>query len=197
MANKLSQEEAQKRIQESFLQDVVLISEYAGKRNDITLRCNDCSNEWSTRAQNAMFVGKGLTQHQCPNCKNNNERNGQFFECAYCGKQIYRSKKDIEENKSGFYYCCREHGNIHKNLLRQQNGEWEDSTNYRLKAFAAYEHKCACCGWQEDERILEVHHIDSNRQHNNIENLIILCPNCHRKITLGYYTFKDNRLYRS
>ena len=50
-----------------------------------------------------------------------------------------------------------------------------------------YEHKCMCCGWDEDDRILEVHHIDENRKNSHISNLCLLCPTCHRKITLGYY----------
>ena len=187
MANTLSQDEAQRRVHESFIQNVDLISKYTGKRNNVTLKCNECGYEWTTKAQNVLYSDKDFPRHQCPNCKSNNAKNGQTFNCAYCGKEIYRTAKDIKENKSGFFYCCREHGNIHKNILRQQNGEWDESSNYRLKAFMTYEHKCACCGWCEDERILEVHHIDENRQHNNVENLMILCPICHRKITLGYY----------
>ena len=48
------------------------------------------------------------------------------------------------------------------------------------------------CGWDEDERILEVHHLDENREHNDISNLSILCPTCHRKITLGYYVLTND-----
>ena len=66
--------------------------------------------------------------------------------------------------------------------------------DYRKIAFNDYEHKCAVCGWNEDERILEVHHIDSNRENNEIDNLIILCPTCHRKITLHYYKLIDREL---
>jgi len=32
-----------------------------------------------------------------------------------------------------------------------------------------------------------VHHIDENHNNNDIKNLCLLCPICHRKITLGYY----------
>lgn len=66
--------------------------------------------------------------------------------------------------------------------------------NYRKKAFDNYEHKCAVCGWNEDEDILEVHHIDENREHNDLENLKILCPICHRKITSGKYQLIDNNI---
>lgn len=45
--------------------------------------------------------------------------------------------------------------------------------------------------WREDERILEVHHIDENRSNNEITNLIILCPICHRYISLSIYTLSE------
>lgn len=69
-----------------------------------------------------------------------------------------------------------------------ESGEWDDSSNYRLRAMSNLPHRCMVCGWDEDERILEVHHINENRQNNELENLVILCPTCHRKITLGYYS---------
>lgn len=44
------------------------------------------------------------------------------------------------------------------------------------------ENKCACCGiseWNGKPIVLQLHHIDGNHNNNNLENLQILCPNCH------------------
>jgi hypothetical protein len=44
------------------------------------------------------------------------------------------------------------------------------------------EWKCECCGlseWNGKELTLEIHHIDGNPNNNVINNLQILCPNCH------------------
>lgn len=43
--------------------------------------------------------------------------------------------------------------------------------------------ECEECGWSKkaiDGRVpLEIHHLNGNPRDNRIENLIILCPNCH------------------
>jgi 5-methylcytosine-specific restriction endonuclease McrA len=45
------------------------------------------------------------------------------------------------------------------------------------------EKKCEICGcgenWQGKHLTLELHHIDGNHYNNSLENLQILCPNCH------------------
>ena len=51
--------------------------------------------------------------------------------------------------------------------------------NYRKLAFQHYDPVCAHCGFGIKD-VLEVAHIDCNRSNNNIDNLVILCPNCHK-----------------
>jgi 5-methylcytosine-specific restriction endonuclease McrA len=51
--------------------------------------------------------------------------------------------------------------------------------NYRRIAFAHYDPVCAHCGFGI-QAVLEVAHIDGNRLNNEIGNLVILCPNCHK-----------------
>lgn len=43
-------------------------------------------------------------------------------------------------------------------------------------------HKCECCGateWLGNSIPLEIHHIDGDRLNNVLDNLQLLCPNCH------------------
>jgi hypothetical protein len=52
----------------------------------------------------------------------------------------------------------------------------------RLLAEGLKQHKCECCGiseWNGQPAPIELDHIDGNRYNNIIENLRILCPNCH------------------
>lgn len=54
---------------------------------------------------------------------------------------------------------------------------------HMLQALVALKgHKCECCQleeWQGQPIPLEVHHIDGDNLNNEIENLQLLCPNCH------------------
>ncbi len=56
----------------------------------------------------------------------------------------------------------------------------------KLKAILQKEINSICpfCD-NEDVGHFQVHHIDEDPSNNNFENLIMLCPNCHSKITKG------------
>ena len=57
-----------------------------------------------------------------------------------------------------------------------------DRLKKRLIKEGLKEHKCEMCGiteWNGQPTPIELDHIDGNRYNNTIENLRILCPNCH------------------
>lgn len=88
--------------------------------------------------------------------------------CLTCGKEFF-IRKYIQKRSKG-NYCCHKCAYI--------------GVRKRVKV------KCACCDYDECVDILEVHHIDGNRKNNNLDNLIILCPNCHRKITKDLFVLE-------
>lgn len=187
LANVLSQEILLQRISNNFKQNVILIGKYKNRREKVELCCQDCNHQWFASPSTFLY---GFNC-ECPNC-GDHAPNKIKVKCEYCGKIIFRHPSDIKNNQTGKFYCSHECGNRYK----ANQMHTPESNNYRLKAMNQHNHICACCGWNEDERILEVHHIDDNRSHNEIENLIILCPICHRKITLGYYKLIDKQLIK-
>lgn len=179
MPKKLSQEEFENRIKDYTNDSVNVISEYVNKRTKVKVQCKVCCYEWEMSPGAIMPSNtKQYSFQGCPECKY------ETIKCDYCGKTIKRLKSDIKET---FNYCSRECGNRHKNNLAKKN----DSTAYRRNAFEFYENKCAICGYDSCLDILEVHHIDENRKNNQLENLIILCPICHKKLTLHLTTLDE------
>jgi len=56
--------------------------------------------------------------------------------------------------------------------------------SYRQLALDNYPPICAHCGFGVPE-VLEVAHLDGDRSNNAVENLAILCPNCHKMHDIG------------
>ena len=143
--------------------------------------------------------GPNDVRGRCPKCLEEiamKTRIRKKAKCAYCGIEFERPLSKLENSKSGLYFCCREHKDLAQRIASGKQfdgmrpnhyGSIDNGSGYRTVAFRTYPHKCAVCGWDEDEDILQVHHIDENRKNAKPENLIILCPTCHWKITLGKY----------
>ena len=65
---------------------------------------------------------------------------------------------------------------------RFQNGNAIKSSNMVDAIVALRGHKCEKCGlevWLDQPITLEVHHKDGNHLNNELDNLQLLCPNCH------------------
>lgn len=172
---------------------------YINANSLITLHCDIHNYDFETKYENISRNNR--KHHVCPICQqeDRNLKNADKWTevtCAYCNKKFKKRLSRLEDSKSGLYFCCREHkdlaqrldsGQQFNNMRPEHYGVNESSSSYRKLAFRNYSHKCAICGWDEDEDILQVHHIDENRLNANLNNLIILCPTCHQKLTIGKY----------
>lgn len=190
-------EELNKQIWENTLQTCEYVSGFENSHSTLTLRCVKHNHIFTTKYENVRRASRA--HHVCPICKEEDKiqkriANGAVVvNCAYCGKQFIKPASKIH-SKSELYFCCREHKDM---AQRVESGEKFDiirpdhyadgHKNYRLKALNTYTHQCAICGWSEDVDVLEVHHIDECRENNDIDNLIILCPICHRKLASHKY----------
>ena len=129
--------------------------------------CAQCGQRFSfiaSRANKAKYCsancyheamkGRGRTVYRCGFCLI------EFFAPAST-KRKYCSRKCIQK-------CIHAHWNPSFVTVRKA-----------MKARGLIE-KCTKCGLN-DQEILGVHHVDRNRKNNALENLIVLCPNCHSR----------------
>lgn len=108
----------------------------------------------------------------------------------YLNKRI----KEYEINTSHFikqndcykflegYYGKKIDKNLFLESLTEHKSKNLSVIKKRLIYFNLKEHKCEICGnniWNDKEIPLELHHLDGNSYNNSLDNLQLVCPNCH------------------
>lgn len=197
MSNKLTQEEFEQRVFNLVGDKYFVIGQYEGKDKPILMRCNIHNIEFTGLAKTFMYKNCYSPNGGCPKCYEEfRHKKSIKVICDYCYKEYYTTPSKLNKSKSGLHFCCKEHkllaqrlesGEQFKKMRPEHYGTADSEYTYRAKAFRNYIHSCAICNWNEDSDILQVHHIDENRNNNTLENLIILCPNCHAKLTSHKY----------
>ncbi len=106
--------------------------------------------------------------------------------CFHCKIPISRSPYKARTNKRHFCSkaCRGQWQSINENGVSSPSYK-NGGTVYRQIALRHYGIKCQSCGYSKDERLIEVHHKDGNRQNNDVTNLAVLCFWCHKCITRG------------
>lgn len=82
----------------------------------------------------------------------------------------------------------------HKIIKSIENGTWFSRNlstlrNYLIEKNGYRCNECQLDKWNNLKIVLEVHHIDGDRKNNKLENVILLCPNCHSQTD----TFKNKK----
>ena len=94
--------------------------------------------------------------------------------CAVCGKLILSSL-----NKKT---CSRSCSNTHRAGIKYKIGSPRDKVKslqaLKTRLLAERGTNCERCGYNKFE-ILQVHHKDRDRSNNNLNNLELVCQNCH------------------
>lgn len=133
--------------------------------------------------------------------------NGNVGLCIIC-KKIFI--KNIPTKK----FCCKECYIKDKQIIKEKHTQY--NKNLRYKKIKDNEIKnifgCEICGYKENLDILELHHkiqreegkgriynynyqmnmICENSKRNDLNNLMVLCPNCHKKETINKIKQKLN-----
>jgi hypothetical protein len=156
----------------------------------IELECVHCNKtflrEKKLANQNARLGYKPYCNSEC---KRQAQITALSLNCHACGKEVVKKQSEVKKSKSGFVYCshsCARAVNDFSQIFKGENhpNYTNGKASYRKFAFEHYGILCSVCGYDIEE-VLEVHHRDSNRENNVIENLDVLCPTHHTEYDRG------------
>ena len=140
--------------------------------------CDYCKDEYRKQKR---FAGS-TQEHYCSNACYNEDKVRLKVNCAHCGILFSIKPSKSNGSKSGLHFCSREHKDLAQSYMKEiqpdHYGTGSGETSYRKKALKLLPNICFSCGYSNIDA-LEVHHIDKNRENNDISNLRILCANCH------------------
>lgn len=149
------------------------------RKNDYELTpvtCRYCSAKLEYKNRNRVFCNKS-----CSASFNNIKRGKTFSECVVCSKQIAKRGK----------FCGNKCQKVYE--YKQRIDNWSDCPPGKgvIKRFLSekFGNQCSVCGlteWNNKEIVLELEHIDGNSSNNAMENVCLICPNCHSQTS----TFK-------
>lgn len=97
--------------------------------------------------------------------------------CFRCSTLLLVKEREYQHPKKKRYFCSRNCANHRGSGLEWAAARGVELSMYQTICFAHHAKKCIVC---EEERIIEVHHLDENSTNNNPENLVPLCPTHHQ-----------------
>lgn len=127
----------------------------------MNLKCEICAFEATHKKQmpghKSGHVRRGELEKQ--DCKRD-------YTCSLCQK-LYRNRKTFDK------HSCKVITSIDDYALNTKRKRVLEEANYR----------CEICGFDERRRdgkhVVQIDHVDGNKQNNLRDNLRVLCPNCH------------------
>jgi endogenous inhibitor of DNA gyrase (YacG/DUF329 family) len=103
--------------------------------------------------------------------------------CSYCRKEFYRTLSKLKNAKHEIFFCCRQCKDIGQKTIKEiqpaHYGTADKTKKYREKFIKQNRLICTRCGYKEFTCSVQIHHIDKDRNNDNIDNLVSLCANCH------------------
>jgi hypothetical protein len=148
-----------------------------------TEKCKICGKNFYAKLSH---IKKGWAKYCSQTCQYKGYRTGKFVKCDTCGKEIYRTQKELNCSKSKKFFCNKSHQTLWRNriFIGPLHPNWKGGENIEHKNLLVrngIKSVCKICGCR-DKRVFAVHHLDRNKKNNSINNLVWLCHNCHHLV---------------
>lgn len=159
--------------------------------------CDWCKKRFYKRPSLKKYTKKHFCSVLCSH--KYKRRNQVICKCATCEKELALALSQSQKSKSGRHFCSKSCAITYNNSAYRSGKNHPNWTNgqssYRDRGLKHYGSKCQnahCTLHNVQEEMLDVHHIDGNRENNKIDNLIVLCVWCHALLTRGLATLDDS-----
>jgi YHS domain-containing protein len=145
------------------------------------VNCSTCDKEVNKKPSQVKAYKNLFCSRECAH--KHKARTRVIKSCACCGKEVSTTLSEYKKSKKGNVFCNRSCATVFNNTEYRSgtnNPNWKNvSSSYRFLVFKTKAKVCERCGYNTIPEILQVHHKDMDRTNNVLENLEILCPNCH------------------
>jgi len=142
-------------------------------------RCSNCNKILDYDHRKNKYCSRNCSASI--NNKNRNRHKTKISNCKNCNKRL---------TKSITLYCS--HKCVSEYKLEQAVKNNTASKRTLKRYLIRKDNSCNCCKlttWQDKPIGLEIHHIDGNSKNNKLENVKLVCPNCHSQTD----TFKNKK----
>lgn len=147
--------------------------------------CKNCNFEFEQPNRSEKYLKTFCTQSCAAsfNNKNREYKNEYMLKsiCLNCNNEFLYSRGSAT-GKFCSSKCCGEFKFLNETILRAEQGLVEQHVTLKRVLVHKIGYKCYCCGiseWNNRQLSLHLDHIDGNSDNNFLNNLRLLCPNCH------------------
>lgn len=108
----------------------------AKSRDLIEVTCDVCGKTYKTIAKEWRYAEKRGRKHCCSmQCRDNLHRTGKIVKCNCCGKEIYKTQKELNDNN--VYYCSQKCAHKCINHSHAKTDEQKRKVSESMKRFCS------------------------------------------------------------
>lgn len=163
------------------------------KKTGKNKKCSVCQKEYYV---SGWRLKRGPSRFCSVDCQNHKQYERAKFKCRRCAKKFEDSparkgKKVFCTNECKFSWYSERKIDIKRyradaiKKVRKKGKLPQMGPSLRRYILDVKELKCHQCGYEEYRQCLDIHHIDKNPSNNDLDNIVILCVMCHRKVHRG------------